>query len=610
MHLLYQDSEESIDLAPPRTQGADVIRAGVRYRTWTDKQAVKVAIHDAPGAILRTIELHPEGDGYFCGIDDLGRVGDLYRYSFGGEASFPDPASRWQPFGVHGPSMVIDPGEFEWTDAGFSPPDLGNLVIYELHIGTFTTEGSFLAAISRLGHIAALGATAVEIMPVADFPGERNWGYDGVALYAPSRAYGHPDDLRALVDAAHAHGLAVILDVVYNHLGPDGNYLSAFHRHYYSSRHKTPWGDGLNFEKAEVRQFFVENAPYWRNEFHFDGFRLDATHAIADNSPVHVLAETTDAIHGCGAFVIAEDERKFPNILNLTSVGGLGFDGCWADDFHHIVHVMLTGEKEGYYSHYDGNTGELARAITSGWLVPANNPPTWVETPEPSQFVFTISNHDQIGNRAFGERLGTLTDAAAYRAASALLCLAPQTPLLFMGQEWNCSNPFQFFTDHPPQLGRDVTKGRRYEFRHFRAFADAAMRDKIPDPQEEGTFLASKLSWSELEELKHASIFLLYQESLKLRRAYVCPNSSRFETRVLDDGAIAVLFGEEPFEFAVVASLRESANGPLASLPNVIAESECHEWRRVLSSNEARFRGLNESSSGSSRTEAFARNLA
>ena len=605
MQLVYQKSGASIDAAATRAQGADVIATGVRYRTWTDKQAVKLAIHNADGDIVRALDLHSEGDGYFCGVDELGRAGDLYRYGFGGESFFPDPASRWQPFGVHEPSMVIDPAEFDWTDAGFCPPDLCDLVIYELHIGTFTNEGTFLAAIGRLEHIVALGATALEIMPVADFPGERNWGYEGVALYAPSRAYGHPDDLRALVDAAHAHGLAVILDVVYNHLGPDGNYLSAFHPHYYSSRHKTPWGDGLNFENAEARQFFVENAPYWRNEFHIDGFRVDATHAIADSSPVHLLAEITDAIHACGGFVIAEDERKLPQLVKRTHAGGLGFDGCWADDFHHIVHVMLTGEKEGYYSKYAGEPEELARTITRGWLLPnPNSNARSEETFGPSQFVLTISNHDQVGNRAFGERLGHLTDAAAYRAASALLCLVPQTPLLFMGQEWNSSSPFQFFTDHNATLGKAITKGRRYEFRHFAAFADPSIRDTIPDPQAERTFSISKLPWEELDDFEHAGILRLYQECLKLRRAYV---HQSFETRVLSDAVVAILFGEEPFKFAVVTDLRGSVNGPLTSFSEIIAESNGDDWCRVLSSNETRFGGSSEASSGCPRTEAFTR---
>jgi maltooligosyltrehalose trehalohydrolase len=607
MHLTLGRTRDS-HLATARAQGADVTGSGVRYRTWSDKQEVELTIYDAGGDVLRKLHLHREGGGYFCAIDEFGRVGDLYRYGFGGEKFFPDPASRWQPFGVHESSMVIDPAEFEWTDADFSAPALDDLVIYELHIGTFTREGTFLAAIAKLEHVAALGATAIEIMPVADFPGQRNWGYDGVSLYAPSRAYGHPDDLRALVNAAHAHGLAVILDVVYNHLGPDGNYLSAFHPHYYSSRHKTPWGDGLNFEKPEARQFFVENAPYWRNEFHIDGFRLDATHAIADSSPVHILAEITDAIHACGGFVIAEDERKLPQLLKRTNAGGLGFDGSWADDFHHIVHVALTGEKEGYYGKYAGDPEELARTIMRGWLLP--DPGSAARSDEkflPSQFVFTVSNHDQVGNRAFGERLGHLTEVAAYRAASALVCLVPQTPLLFMGQEWNSSSPFRFFTDHNPTLGKAITKGRRCEFSHFAAFADPAIRDTIPDPQAESTFSTSKLSWEELDDSEHAGIFRLYQECFRLRRAYVTKTNRRFKTCVLSSTAVAIFFGEEPFDFVVISDLRGSENGSSGSLAAISAQSNSDGWRLVLSSNEIRFGGSKEARSDAPRTEAYTR---
>lgn len=604
---MHQQTGTSLPLAPTRTQGADITASGVRYRTWADKRCVELAIYATDGKIIRTLDLHAEGEGYFSVVDEAGRPGDLYRYRFGGETFFPDPASRWQPLGVHGPSMVIDPGHFAWTDQDFCRPELADLVIYELHVGTFTEEGTFTAATAKLEHIAALGATAIEIMPVAEFPGSRNWGYDGVAIYAPSRAYGHPDDLRAFVDAAHSHGLVVILDVVYNHLGPDGNYIGAYHQHYFNSRHKTPWGDALNFERLAVRRFFVENAPYWRNEFHFDGFRLDATHAIIDPSESHILAEITDAIHACGGFAIAEDDRKLAKILKPTDAGGLGFDGCWADDFHHIVHVMLTDEQEGYYSKYAGKADELARAINGGWL----SDPEYSKARcglESSQFIFTISNHDQVGNRAFGERLGHLTDAAAYRAASALLCLTPQMPFLFMGQEWNSSSPFQYFTDHNAKLGKAVTEGRRYEFRHFAAFADPGTRDVIPDPQAEHTFMVSKLRWEELQELEHARIFDLYVACLKVRRAHIQTNDDgRYEARVVGDGAVAILFGGEECRLVVIADLRGCLLETLPLLSELIGSPASAKWNRLLSTNEPRFWGSEERNGAIPRTEVFVR---
>ncbi|MBA2269921.1 MAG: malto-oligosyltrehalose trehalohydrolase, partial [Chthoniobacterales bacterium] len=443
-----------------RSQGAELTAAGVRYRTWCEHDRVDVLLVDATGAVLRTLPLEPEGDGYFSGIDQEGRAGDLYRYRLSDTGDWPDPASRAQPFGVHGPSSVVDPSAFRWGDASWKAPAYRDLVIYELHVGTFTGAGTFRATIEKLEYLVALGVNAIEIMPVADFPGDRNWGYDGVSLYAPSRAYGEPDDFRALVDAAHAGGLAVILDVVYNHLGPDGNYLGCYHSGYFNSEHETPWGVGLNHEQAAVRDFFSENALYWMREFHIDGFRLDATHAIVDDSPQHILAEIAERVHARGGFVIAEDDRNDPNLLRASNAGGLGFDGCWSDDFHHTVRVMLTKQREGYYANFEGTSRELADTLAHGWHFrgqprPTSGKPRGGESIDlqPEQFVYCISNHDQVGNRAFGERLGHVVEPAAYRAASGLLCLVPYTPMLFMGQEWAASTPFQFFTEHNAELG-------------------------------------------------------------------------------------------------------------------------------------------------------------
>lgn len=438
-------------------------------------------------------------------------------------------------------------------------------------------------------------------MPIGDFSGGRNWGYDGVMPYAPSRAYGEPDDLRALVDAAHALGLAVILDVVYNHLGPDGNYTGVYHGDYADEQLQTPWGAALNYGAAPVRAFFVENAPYWMREFHIDGFRLDATHEIADRSSRHILAEIAEEVHSLGGFLIAEDDRNEPKLLSSPDAGGFGFDGAWADDFHHVVRVMLTHDRGGYYVNYEGTSRELAQTLTHGWLFRGQKQNSTGESRggdpaelQPAQFIYCISNHDQVGNRAFGERLGHVTSPAAYRAASALICMVPQTPMLFMGQEWSASTPFQFFTDHNSELGKLVTQGRRKEFRHFAAFRDPAVLATIPDPQAASTFADSKLKWDELREEKHVHVLLLYQEFLALRRTHPA-----FRTRLRDnfiateicDGVVALFFGEAArYDLAVLINLVGDYEMPNLEIAR-FAPGEGRDWQPLLSSNEERFGG-------------------
>ncbi len=584
-----------------RSQGAELLKTGVRYRTWCKHESVTVNVVDQAGATLRTLPLELEGGGYFSMIDRAGAAGDRYFYRLGESQGWPDPASRFQPDGVHGPSMVIDPASFQWSDDTWTAPTLSNLIIYELHIGTFTGEGTFRSAIDRLEHLAALGITAVELMPLADFPGDRNWGYDGVMPYAPARAYGTPDDLRALVDATHALGLAVILDAVYNHLGPDGNYTSVFHEEYQSNAVHTPWGAGLNYAAPAVRAFFVENAPYWMREFHIDGFRLDATHEIADASPRHILAEIAAAVNSLGGFVLAEDDRNLPQLLMPATRDGMGFDGAWADDFHHVVRVMLTGSREGYYANYEGTPGELAQTLTHGWLYRGQAQRTSGKARGgdpaeliPQQFVFCISNHDQVGNRALGERLSHVVSPAAYRAASALICVVPQTPMLFMGQEWAASTPFQFFTDHNAELGPLVTEGRRKEFQHFPAFQDPEVRNSIPDPQAPSTFANSKLHWEELHDPQHAGVLLLYREFLELRQTHPAfRERSRDNLLVaeLGDGIVAMLLGQ-PGEYsgAVLIDLVGGHNMPAMDDPRLTAGGG-RDWQPLLSSNEARFGG-------------------
>jgi maltooligosyltrehalose trehalohydrolase len=589
-----------------RAQGADVTNDGVRYRIWT-KYPLDVVVVDALGQPVRSIPLVDEGDGYLSGLDGLGLDGDLYLYRFPDGSLRPDPASRFQPFGVHKPSQVVNPKLYDWGDRGWTNPGARELIIYELHIGAFTREGTFAAALLKLPYLVDLGITAIELMPVADFPGERNWGYDGVSLYAPARTYGAPDDFRRLVDTAHGLGIAVILDVVYNHLGPDGNYTGAFHPDYFHQNRTTPWGSGLHFENRFVRTFFLQNPEYWRAEFHIDGFRLDATHAIGDSSPVHVLAELTETIQRCGGFAIAEDDRRDAAVLRARPAGGLGFDACWADDFHHAVHVAVTREREGYYGSYRGEATELSEIFSADWWHKPDVGLTGLLSPE--QLVFFVSNHDQVGNRAFGERLGHLVSAAAYRALSALLCLGPQTPLLFMGQEWNASSPFQFFTDHNETLGARVTEGRRKEFRHFAAFSDDGRRDAIPDPQSQRTYMNSKLRWAERHAGQHAEIFRLYRECLKLRRLHLhALNRNHFHVQTNGDGGLVILFGPPPHNFAVVTDLFQSTPGP-EGLRAVLEHLENPtEWRGVLSSEETRFGGLTQSPLQGPRTEVFVRN--
>lgn len=401
----------------------------------------------------------------------------------------------------------------------------------------------------------------------------------------------------------------MILDVVYNHFGPDGNYTGCFHSDYFDEERHTPWGGGFRFENHFVRQFFADNIRYWNEEFHLDGFRLDATHAIHDESPVHILAELTDVIHTCGKIAIAEDDRRDFRVVMPTRMGGLGFDGCWADDFHHVLHVSLTGEREGYYQRYTGSLEELMAALQQGWHSRSAQP---VESEAAqthcARFVFCLSNHDQVGNRAFGERLGHLLSPAAYRAASALLCLVPQTPLLFMGQEWNASTPFQFFTDHNETLGAAITEGRRKEFGSFAAFAKKALRETIPDPQDPRTYFNSKLRWHERHSDAHVGLQILYRDCLRLRRLYLdLETRQQFRVEKLGTDGILLLFGAPPYGLAVVTYLVANDEKSRRGLRQVLTSNEHKGWHRILSSEDARFCGPAKQTASNPSTEVFAR---
>jgi maltooligosyltrehalose trehalohydrolase len=470
-------------------------------------------------------------DGCFDVLVGGLKSGARYRYRLDGAAVYPDPASRCQPHGVHGSSAVVDPRAYRWHDDGWKPPPQRDLVFYELHVGTFTREGTFGAAQERLGYLRDLGITAVELMPVGDFPGRWNWGYDTAACFAPAGAYGAPDDLRAFVDHAHGKGIAVVLDVVYNHFGPDGAYAAALSPRFFSQRHTTPWGPALNFDGEDarmVRAFFIENALHWLLEYHMDGLRLDATHAIVDESPLPFLRELGAAVRmyaGRTRYLIAEDHRNLNRLVLPTGLEGYGLDGVWSDDYHHQMRRILTGEHDGYFADFRGSTQDLATTIRRGWLFtgqyseyfggPRGTDPRGIPL---EHFVHFLQNHDQIGNRPHGDRLSERVDWPVYRAASALLLLAPELPLVFMGQEWGARTRFHFFTDHEPVLGELVRAGRRKEFARFVGFGG-----DVPDPQASATFEQSRLDWAEAVQEPHARILRLYRDLLALRGEFVGP---------------------------------------------------------------------------------------
>jgi maltooligosyltrehalose trehalohydrolase len=506
---------------------------GFRFRVWAPERRRVDLVLDPGSPSERRVGLAARQDGTFVGEREDVRAGDSYAYLLDWEGPYPDPASRSQPGGVHGASSLVDPRGFTWSDRRWPGLRWPPAVVYELHIGTFTAEGTFAAAAARLAALADLGVTAIELMPLADFPGARNWGYDGVSLFAPAHSYGPPDDLRRLVDTAHSLGLGVLLDVVYNHFGPDGAYLTQFSPFYVSTRHHSPWGPAVNLDgdhADQVRAFFVENANHWIHEYHFDGLRLDATHALVDDSPVHFMASLSVALRQAAAdrpvVLVAEDDRNLAAIVKPVDEGGWGFDAVWADDFHHQVRRLTAGDRDGYFADYSGTTADLATTIRRGWFFcgqpsayqsrPRGSDPTGIPV---ERMVVCLQNHDQVGNRAFGDRLNRQIDGAVYRALAALLLVAPETPLLFMGQEWAASTPFLYFTDHHAGLGDLVRDGRRAEFARFSAFADPAARAQIPDPQATATFLASRLRWEERDRSPHAGVLALYRALLHLRRS-------------------------------------------------------------------------------------------
>ncbi|MEO7909458.1 MAG: malto-oligosyltrehalose trehalohydrolase [Roseiflexaceae bacterium] len=597
--------------------GASPDQNGVRFRVWAASVAhVEVVLYDDQGE-TGVFALAPEGDGYFAGhVAGIG-PGARYMYRLDSGDPRPDPATRSQPAGVHSVSQVVAPAAFEWTVGGWRGIPLEDAIIYELHVGTATELGTFDALIERLDDLRDLGVTAIELMPVADFPGERGWGYDGVNLFAPAQAYGGPEALRRLVDAAHARGLAVLLDVVYNHLGPDGNYLRQFSQEYFTDRHKTPWGDALNLDgpgSEPVRDFFIANACYWAHEYHIDGLRLDATHALIDTSEKHLLAELVDAVHETlppdrHFLLIAENENNDPSLIrrretrdagqsSVLSPRPLGLDAIWADEFHHQLRVALTHEREGYYQDYSGSAEDLAATIRQGWffigqpLERLGHPRGELADDLPlPRFVYCIQNHDQVGNRALGERLNHEIALDAYRAASALLLLAPATPLLFMGQEWAAGTPFLYFTDHDAELGRLITQGRRAEFAGFTAFSG----EQVPDPQARATFEDSKLRWDERLEPPHAGILRLYHDLIALRRRHPALREhgrDSFSVHPLGESALALRrHGPTPKNtLLIIINLNDALRLDFAERAETSAPAGLH-WSPLLDTEDQRYGG-------------------
>ncbi|MCU1227658.1 MAG: treZ [Acidobacteria bacterium] len=575
--------------------GAEIQSTGVHFRVWApEHKRVDVVVDGAEHSLER------ERDGYFSRFID--GIGDGARYGFrldGGERTFPDPASRFQPDGPHELSAVVDPSAYRWNDRNAREVDPDTAVIYEMHIGTFTTEGTWRAAEPHLVELRDIGITVIELMPVADFPGRFGWGYDGVDLWAPTRLYGTPDDMRHFVDTAHATGLSVILDVVYNHLGPDGNYLKEFSRDYFTDRYPNDWGESINFDGEQsqpVRDFFASNAAYWIDEFHLDGLRLDATQSIIDLGSEHILAvisrRARDAANGRRIFLVAENEPQDVRIVTPRETGGYGLDAMWNDDFHHAAHVTLTGQTGGYYQDYRGTAQELVSMAKHGFLYQGQ----WYSWQKnrrgtrsigilPRTFVWFLENHDQVANSASGGRLHQLADPATIRAMTALLLLGPATPMLFQGQELGSTAPFVYFADQSGELAEQVAQGRSRFLKQFPALATAEMQARVPAPNDPEVFRRSRIDRSERNE----QILALHRDLLQIRR-----DDPPFPPHGAFDGAV---LSEDVF---VLRSLRDdrlllvNLGGDLRLEvidEPLLATSAKHDWTVRWSSESGRYGG-------------------
>jgi maltooligosyltrehalose trehalohydrolase len=584
--------------------GAEVQpQGGVHYRVWAPRRRTVEVVFEGGEAPLR---LDAEPGGYFSGLAPRGRAGARYRYRLDGGDAYPDPASRFQPDGPDGPSEVVDPGRFEWTDAGWKGVTARGQVLYEMHAGTFTPEGTWEAAIRELPGLADTGVTVLEVMPVADFAGQFGWGYDGVNLFAPTRLYGPPDAFRRFVDRAHAAGLGVILDVVYNHLGPDGNCLKQYADEYFTDRYQTDWGEPINFDgegSGPVREFFVSNAGYWLEEFHVDGLRLDATQNIYDASPVHVLAEISARVREAGGgratYLVAENEPQHTKLVRPREQGGYGLDALWNDDLHHTAFVALTGRAEAYYTDYAGTPQELVSAMKHGYLyqgqwyawqkqrrgTPARDLPPWA-------FVSFLENHDQVANSDHGARVHARTSGSRWRALTALVLLGPPTPMLFQGEEFGSGRPFVYFADHKPDLARQVREGRLEFLAQFPSIAPPEMRARVPVPDDPATFASCKLDPAERAGNREARD--LHRDLLRLRRddpVFRAQGEGGFDGAVLGPHAFVLRwFGGEEGDRLLVVNL--GAEERLARVPEpLLAPPEGQAWAPAWTSEDPRYGG-------------------
>jgi maltooligosyltrehalose trehalohydrolase len=548
--------------------------------------------------------IHPltrGGDGVFKATIPAIAPGTRYWYCLDGKDLRPDPSSRFQPDGPHGPSEVVDPASFPWTDSGWRGVPSTGQVLYEMHIGTYTPEGTWAAAMAELPTLADLGVTVIEMMPIADFAGEFGWGYDGVDLYAPTRLYGRPDDLRAFIDRAHALGLGVILDVVYNHLGPDGNYLADFSPDYFTDRYKNDWGRALNFEgPPEARAFFVENAGYWIDEYHFDGIRLDATQDVKDASPVHVLADITrsvrDAARGRRTYVIAENEPQNTRLVRDPARGGFGLDALWNDDYHHSAAVSLTGRREAYYTDYKGSVQEFISCAKYGYIYQGQ----WYRWQKKRRgspgldlplhtFVAYIENHDQVANSAFGRRLHQISSPPRYRTITALTLLGPSTPMLFQGQEFASTSPFLYFADHREELKGPIRTGRREFLTQFASMSDPDVSDVLPSPVDRSTFERCKLDLSQRNA--HASAYALHRDLLRVRRHTAAISHPRkVDGAVIAPEALVIRFFSDAGDCLLLVNLGCDLDLSPAPEP-LLAPPADRQWSPLWSSEAVRYGG-------------------
>ena len=588
--------------------GSELLPAGgTHFRVWAPR-AKEVLVELLPSTPreardpIAVFTLQAENDGYFSGVVAEAHAGSWYKYRTD-RGPFPDPASRFQPHGPHGPSEVIDP-KFAWTDPTWRGRRRQELVIYELHLGTFSTEGNWAGAAAQLEELAQLGVTMIEVMPIAEFPGRFGWGYDGVALFAPSHLYGRPEDEKAFVNRAHELGLAVILDVVYNHLGPDGNYLGEFSRDYFTDRYANEWGQAINFDgenAAAVREFFLSNVRYWIEEFHFDGLRLDATQQIFDASEPHILADMArvarQAARGRPVYLIGENECQQAQLVRSAETGGYGLDALWNDDFHHLARVAATGRAEAYYSGYRGAAQEFVSAIKYGFLYQGQ----WYRWQQkrrgrpafdiPSdRFVTFLQNHDQVANSLRGVRLHQQTTPALFRALTAVWLLSPQIPLLFQGQEFAASAPFLYFADHNPELRRLVAEGRRQFLQQFPSVGCRESGGVLADPGNERTFASCRLDFAERE--RHGTVYRLHRDLLELRRTSAFLQKLRcVDGAVLAERAFVLrYFAADGADHLLLANFGPDLVLDAAAEP-LLAPLEGQGWRIVWSSEAPAYGG-------------------